>query len=190
MPRSQTRLEPRQERFVAEYLIDLSASQAAVRAGYKDKRPEQVGYRLLRIPAIAKAIQERHLASLKRAEITADRVMGELGAISFSNLRDLFDEEGHLLPIHEMPADVTRVIASIEVVTAMMPGGERSAVEYISKIKLWNKLDALTLLAKHFKLIVDRQVHDIDPDSPMAKLFGQVVGTSFRPAPQQPQQKR
>lgn len=67
-----------QARFVDEYLVDLNATQAAIRAGYSPKRADAIGHENLRKPEIAAAIEERMKAREKRTEITQDRVLTEL----------------------------------------------------------------------------------------------------------------
>ena len=69
-------LTPKQERFVAEYLIDLNATQAAIRAGYSVKTAKQAGSENLSKPDIAKAVQDAQAARAARTEITQDMCSG------------------------------------------------------------------------------------------------------------------
>lgn len=68
-------MTPRQERFVQEYLVDLNATQAAIRAGYAKRGAEVTGHRLLRNPKIQCAIQAAQKRREKRVEITQDFVL-------------------------------------------------------------------------------------------------------------------
>ena len=68
-------LTPKQQRFVEEYLIDLNATQAAIRAGYSEKTAKSVGHENLTKPDIAKAIQEAQNKRTERTEITQDYVL-------------------------------------------------------------------------------------------------------------------
>ena len=61
-----TKLTPKQNRFVEEYLIDLCATRAAVRAGYSEKTARQIGSENLSKPAIQEAIAEATRASFAR----------------------------------------------------------------------------------------------------------------------------
>jgi hypothetical protein len=81
-------LTAKQQRFVDEYLIDLNATQAAIRAGYSEKTAYSIGNENLSKPEIAKAIEGAQTARAKRTEITADRVLTELGKLGFSNMQD------------------------------------------------------------------------------------------------------
>lgn len=68
-------LTPKQQRFVEEYLIDLNATQSAIRAGYSEKTAYSVGHENLKKPDIAKAIQEARNKRTERTEITQDYVL-------------------------------------------------------------------------------------------------------------------
>src|SRR3546814_8117 len=80
-------LTDKQRRFVEEYLVDLNATQAAIRAGYSKKTAASIGEENLRKPDIAKAIQEAQAARSKRTEITQDQVLKELAKIGFADIR-------------------------------------------------------------------------------------------------------
>ena len=72
------KLTARQERFVAEYLIDLNATQAAIRAGYSQKRASEMAYQLLQKPTVQAAVEQAKKAQAKRIQITADDVLRDL----------------------------------------------------------------------------------------------------------------
>ena len=84
--------------------------------------------------------------------------MGELKTIGLSDVRELFDEEGRMVPIHKLPDHVGRAIASIEVVSKMVPGSDPVEIEYVHKIKLWPKTQALELLARHLGMLNDKLI--------------------------------
>lgn len=71
-------LTPKQQRFVEEYLIDLNATQAAIRAGYSEKTAYSVGHENLKKPEIQKAIEEAKNQVSKRTELTVDMVVNGL----------------------------------------------------------------------------------------------------------------
>lgn len=82
-------LTPRQARFVQEYLVDLNATQAAIRAGYSPKTAEQQGYRLLRNVQVAAAIQAAVAARGERTTITAEKVLAHLWDIATADPNEL-----------------------------------------------------------------------------------------------------
>ncbi len=149
-------LTPKQEAFCREYLKDLNGTQAAIRAGYSAKRADAIGYENLRKPDIAQAIQQAMTERSKRTEITADRVLSEIGRLAFADIRSVFDENGRLLPVHMLPAEVAASVSSIEVVTSKVPGGEPADVEHTAKIKFWDKRGSLELLGRHLKMFTDK----------------------------------
>ena len=80
-------LNDRQSRFVAEYLVDLNATQAAIRAGYSAATANQIGARLLVNVKVAAAIAEAQAARSRRTEVTQDRVVLELARVAFGDPR-------------------------------------------------------------------------------------------------------
>jgi len=136
-------LTPKQERFVAEYLVDLNATQAAIRAGYSAKTAEQQGPRLLGNVVVAAAIGEAQARHLAAVDVSAQRVLKELAAIGFSDIRAIFDENGQLRPVNELPDGVASVIASVEVTKQRTrTADETTTEEWVSKVKAWDKTRA------------------------------------------------
>jgi len=68
-------LTPKQKAFVENYLIDLNATQSAIRAGYSSKRASEISYQLLRKTTVQKAIEGAMTKRSARTEITADMVL-------------------------------------------------------------------------------------------------------------------
>lgn len=151
------KLNARQQRFVKEYLIDLNATQAAIRAGYSAKTAGAMGHENLKKPEIATAIAEGQVERARKLDITAERVLQEVARIGFSDVRKLFSESGQLKPIHELDDDTAAVVASIEVSDRAIPGGEGDT-ERVTKIKAWDKGSALGQLGKHLGLFNDKLV--------------------------------
>ena len=67
-------LTNKQQRFIDEYLIDLNATQASIRAGYSEDTAAVIGYENLTKPHIQKAIQEAQEASAERSKVTVDEI--------------------------------------------------------------------------------------------------------------------
>lgn len=138
----QQKLTARQERFCLEYVVDLNASQAAIRAGYKAGTAGQTAAENLKKPQIKKKIAQLQSEIAKRVEITADMVVRELAAIGFADVRECFDATGRLLNSSKLPDSIAKSVASIDVV-------ETGKDVKVKKLKLWNKVQALENLAKH-----------------------------------------
>ena len=78
------KLTEKQELFVQEYLIDLNATQAAIRAGYKEDNAYSMGAENLKKPQIAERIEEVMNERAARTDITQDRILNELAKIGFA----------------------------------------------------------------------------------------------------------
>lgn len=146
-------LSPKQEQFVTEYLVDLNATQAAIRAGYSPKTAYSMGQRLLKKVEMQKAIQEARIRQQKRTEITADRVLKEYARIAFFDPRGLFMDNGKPLDINELDSDTAAALAGLDVMEEYTGYGEsRVFIGYTKKYKIADKLRALDALAKHLGL--------------------------------------
>lgn len=156
-------LDARRRLFVSEYLVLLSASKAAVRAGYQPK----MGSLLLKEPEVH-ALVERGLERRQRMlEISAEKVIGELGALAFSDPRKLFRDDGSMLPPSDWPDEVASAVSSIEVNELFDwqdngAGREKVQVGFTKKLKLWDKPAALQMLGKHFQLWQDQAERRVD----------------------------
>ena len=152
-------LTAKQQAFVGEYLVDLNATQAAIRAGYSVETARAIGSENLAKPDIADAIAEAQSERSRRTEITQDRVLQELAKIGFSDVRKLFTPGGNLLPIQDMDDVTAATVSSIEVVTRKVPGGEEAEVEHVAKIKTWDKQTALVNIGRHLGMFTDKIEH-------------------------------
>lgn len=141
-------LTEKQKRFVDEYLIDLNATQAAIRAGYSpDTANEQGSQNLVKLSIrneIDKAMAERS----RRTGVNADRVVRELAKIAFVNAVDVIDHDTATVKADASPDD-TAAIQSVKVKTFGEDGLER-------EIKMADKLKALELLGKHLGMFKDK----------------------------------
>ncbi len=153
-------LTPKQNRFVAEYLKDLNATQAAIRAGYVARSAEQAGYQVLRNPEVRRLIDEAVARRAERVEVKSDDVLRELLRIATTDIGLAFDEHGALRPLKDIPIDVRRAISSVEV--EQLPAVDGMTMGTVAKLKFWDKTKSLELLGKHLKLFVDRHEHALD----------------------------
>ena len=151
---AEKKLTPKQKRFVDEYLIDLNATQAAIRAGYSPKTANEQGARLLANVSIAQTIQKAMQDREQRTEITQDRVLQEYARLAFYDPRKLFQPDGTPKPIEALDDDTAAALAGLEVREEFEGAGEnRTFVGYTKKYKLANKLGALDSLAKHLGML-------------------------------------
>jgi len=154
-------MTPKQTRFVAEYLKDLNATQAAIRAGYSPDWAQKNATRLTANDGIAAAIAEGQAKQLAAADLTAVRVLEEIRRLSFSDTGALFSEAGTLKPLRELPPNIRACIASIKTTKKNLTVGDHTQ-EDVVEVKLWDKLRALEMAAKHFALLTERIEHGGD----------------------------
>jgi len=150
----------KRELFAREYLKDLNASAAAVRAGYSSVRAGQTGHELLRTLEVADRIAELAADRSARLEVDTDTVLRELLRMLQSDPADLVNEDGTMKPLHEIPLDARRAIASIETSDIRNVDGE--VIGRLHKVKFWNKERAAEMLARHLSLFADKITVDID----------------------------
>ena len=86
-------LTPKQERFVEEYLIDLNATQAAIRAGYSAKTASRIGPELLGKTCVSEAIQAQRAKLSERTMRTAADVMADIGRVRASAMQTVIDPQ-------------------------------------------------------------------------------------------------
>ena len=145
------KLTEKQKRFVEEYLIDLNATQAAIRAGYSPNTARDIGCENLAKPNIRACIDKEIAERSKRTGINQDRVIRELARLAFVNANDVIDMEEAKLK-DGATEDDTAAIASVKVKT--IPTKEGEGIE--REIKLTDKLKALELLGKHLGMFKDK----------------------------------
>lgn len=164
-------LTPKQARFVDEYLVDLNATQAAIRSGYSEKTAHTIGHENLSKPEIAQAIAAAQLERAKRTEITQDRVLQELARIGFADIRDLFEwdeESASFIPSRDLTEDQAAAVSEIqaETTTTRERNGTTTDTTVKLKLKTYDKLGALDKIGKHLGMFVDRVEHSGEIGTP------------------------
>ncbi|HEV2265573.1 MAG TPA: terminase small subunit [Stellaceae bacterium] len=135
----------RMQLFVNEYLVAMNATEAARRAGYKPHYAGLRGYALMRRPDVQVAIRDAMDARAARTGVTADRVVEELAAIAFSDIRHILDfgpDRVRLLPADKMSATDRAAIKSISVRIGRRGCGH-------VRVRLHDKFAALMMLERH-----------------------------------------
>lgn len=157
------KLSPRRQRFVNAYMGEAAgnATKAAILAGYSEHTARQAGSRLLTLSDVRQAVGQRQERLQAASEVSAQRVIQELSTIAFSDIRGLFDKDGKLRPVHELPDDVAKALSSIEVTRERtIKGAETTTHEAVTKLKTWDKTKALEMLGRHLALWQDKHGSD------------------------------
>lgn len=157
-------LTAKQERFVSEYLTDLNATQAAIRAGYSEKTAYSIGEENLRKPEIAAAVKNGMDLRAARTEITADRVLQELAKIAFADIRKAvrwgrspIDDKSEnaarnglgIFPVELVPSELVDDDTAIAI-------SEVSLTQTGIKIKMHDKKSALVDIGRHLGMFIEK----------------------------------
>lgn len=156
----------KQKRFVEEYLIDLNAKQAAIRAGYKPNNADVVGYQLLQKTSVKNAIDKAMAERSRRTGISQDRVLLELAKMAFVNIADVVDLENASVKLDAVDDDLT-CIQSVKIKPNEF-GTER-------EVKLYDKKASLELLGKHLGMFKDKVELEADMDLNITVDYGDDV---------------
>ncbi|EPF1459139.1 terminase small subunit [Pseudomonas aeruginosa] len=143
-------LTKKQRLFVDEYLIDLNATQAAIRAGYSTRRATEIGYQLLQRPEVAQAIQAAMAERSKRTEVEADYVIRRLREIDEMDVLDILEDDGSFRSIRDWPRAWRQFLSGIEIAELFEGrGDDRRIAGVLRKVKWPDKLRNLELLSRH-----------------------------------------
>ncbi|MFD1378625.1 terminase small subunit [Fodinicurvata halophila] len=161
-------MTPRQERFVQEYLLDLNATQAAIRAGYSEKTANEQGAQLLKKPEIAAAIDAAKAERADRADIDAFWVLRRLVDEAEADLADLFDKEtGQVKPVHEWPEIFRKgLVQSVESEELYEGSGQdREHIGRVRKLRFSDRHKRTELIGKHvdvnaFQDLIKHNMHE------------------------------
>lgn len=163
------KLTPKQERFVQEYLVDLNATQAAIRAGYSPDTARSIGSENLTKPNIMAAIDEAMATRSMRTNITQDQVLRELARIGFVDIRKVVTWTNGADGFNEREAEETgEVRISIANFVMLTPSDQidvetAAAISEVSqtkdgalKVKMHDKRAALVDLGRHLGMFKDK----------------------------------
>lgn len=174
-----------QKRFVQEYLVDLNATQAAIRAGYSKRSARQVGAENLSKHDIAEAVRKGKERQLAKSDLTAHRVLAEVALIAFQRASSAFRPDGTLKSPGEWDDATDATIASVETEEEIgyadehepQPNGGSLARKRLPvkltltrKVKRYDKNKALELLMRHFGLLKEDAPHPDRPRFDLSKL--------------------
>lgn len=172
------KLTPKQAAFVQEYLKDLNATQAAIRAGFSAKTAEWIGPQVLGKSHVSDAIAEAIKAREARTQITQDRVLREFARIAFLDPRALFDDKGAPRRIVDLDDDTAAAVAGLDVATV---GNTEIGIGEVQKIKIADKIAALTQLGRHLGMFNDKLKVGGDAENPLRLLLDEISGRSIGP---------
>lgn len=155
---SENDLNDKQRRFCLEYLVDLNATQAAIRAGYSENTARAIGYENLTKPHIADFIAKLQAERAEKTKIDAEWLLKRLADEANADDKDIRDENGNFLPMEEWP-EIWRkgLVVGYEIDTEYddekdeenFKTGRRVAKSRITKIRKADRVRRLELIGKH-----------------------------------------
>ncbi|MCP3686554.1 MAG: terminase small subunit [bacterium] len=141
------KLTDKQQKFINEYLVDLNATQAAIRAGYSKKTAQRMGSENLSKQVIQKVLQKQRVILAKKNDITVERVLQEEKCLAFIDPITVFElKEGTDKSPADLPENIRRAIAGIDKTIS----GKDGKTTY--KYKFWDKGKSLERISKHLGL--------------------------------------
>ncbi len=146
-----------ERKFVAEYLIDQSKTNAAIRAGSKAKEPKKIGWEVYQREHVRKAIDWHINQLFDINSVTVERIIREVSIVAFADMDLIYNEDGSVKPFAEWPEQCRRATAGVETDELFEGvGDDREQVGFTKKFKQWDKMKALELLGKHRKMWTDK----------------------------------
>ena len=173
-----SKLTAKQQRFVDEYLTDLNATAAAIRAGYSEKTANQQGPRLLVnvgvAAAIAKAMEERS----ERVQADADWVLQQAVEVVKLDIADIMDDVGAIKPVKEWPSAWRKMLAGADVQHLYEGSGRnRKRVGEIVKLRFLDRLKALEMVGRHVNVQAFKDKVEVDPGDKWQDLLDAVTNS-------------
>ena len=147
-------LTPKQSAFVREYLIDLNATQAAIRAGYSKKSANEFAGQLMAKPHIKAAVEAAIAKRAEKTEYDAEWVLKRLGLEADADLADRYDDDNNLKPVKDWPK-IWRLglVAGVEVDEIWDGYGEdRTQIGVTKKLRLSERRPRIELIGKHIRV--------------------------------------
>lgn len=151
-------LTAKQEMFCREYLLDLNATQAAIRAGYSVASAKQAGYENMTKPDLQQRVSELMQERNERNKIDADYVLRRLSEIDQMDVMDILAENGELKPVREWPKVWRTTLSGMDVSEINTSEG---AAGLLKKIKWPDKVKNLELLGNHVNVQAFKQHTEI-----------------------------
>lgn len=156
------KINAKQRVFVDEYLIDLNATQAAIRAGYSSKRASEIAYQLLQRTTVQEYLEVRRVDRSMRTEITQDKVLAELAKIGFADIRKLV-KWGEGIAVTDPESGAIEIVNGISLIGSdTIDDATAASISEVSqtaqglKVKMHDKRAALVDIGKHLGMFKEK----------------------------------
>lgn len=163
-------LNEKQLRFAQEYIVDLNATKAAIRAGYSENTAKQQGSRLLTNVDVQAVIAAGKGERSETTKVNAEWVLTRLTEEAVADVSDIYEENGNLKSVHDWPLIWRQGLAgSIETKEEFETvDGEKKSIGYVTKIKTPDRIKRLELIGKHVDVqaFLERMKHEGEIEMP------------------------
>lgn len=152
-------LSPQQRAFCQHFIVHLNATHAAIEAGYSKKGASVRGSELLALRKVRDAVNQLLEKRSEKVGIKAEHVLERLDSIGDADMAECFTPTGALKNIHDIPKELRKCIASIEVFEVEEFNHDTKTMEKIGetkKIKFWDKIRANELIGRNLKLFSEK----------------------------------
>lgn len=174
-------LTAKQALFVKEYLIDLNATQAAIRAGYSAKTAQVIGAENLSKPIIKTAIDKAIAERSERTQIDADWLLTRLADEAEADLADIYFESGALKPVHMWPKIWRQgLIAGIKTRQEKVHGGDDDEFADITEVKLADRNSIKKMIGDHIGVQAFKQQIEHSGNVTVDSLIDELTGGSTK----------
>lgn len=150
-------LDALQLRFVGEYLVDMNGTAAVMRAGYRAKDAKSASVTAARLLGNVRVQAElkRRLGEIVHAsQLTVSGVLEQLRKLAYADIRTMYNPDGTLKAMDEMPGDISARIMGIESEELFAGRGDkRVLVGYVRKVKLTNPSDTLKIICQYLGMM-------------------------------------
>jgi len=147
-------ITPQERVLLTSYALTGNMQKSMQKAGYPAFGAHKRGNQILKKKHVQRAYQEIMSRPLDELQANLLRIVRENAAVAFSDIGDVFDEEGNVLPVHEMPEHARRAVSSMKVTRRYYRNRDGdSDMEVTREVKLWSKPQALELFFKYHEKI-------------------------------------
>jgi len=149
---------------------DGAKAYQSLRPGISTNVAAAAATRLFKHPAVKAVLAKSRKKLMKKFEISEERVLQEMACIAFLDIADLFNDDGSLKPISEIPEETRRALAGLEISELFDGVGEdREQVGRLKRLKVESKTKGLEMLGKYLEMFRDRL--ELSTDQDLANLI-------------------
>lgn len=156
------KLTPKQAKFVDEYLVDLNATQATIRAGYSKKTADVIASQNLSKIRVQQAIQKRRDELQKATQWTQEEVLNGYRKLAYYTLDEIYNDDGTLKPISEISPNARFAVSGVKILKTKTSktskdGGKTASETTMQDLKFSDKKAVLDQVGKHLGMFKDEE---------------------------------